>query len=113
MAEVRNAGDNAVQVFVVFSSGDFTSPRQDPRSDSTASPATPGGGCRHFWTDYYRITIVDGRCQIRELCVACGKNVRGGGINVPFAEAVRRTGRPVAQLPEWPGPHTQQNGGSL
>jgi hypothetical protein len=85
-------------------------PRQSLGSESTTT-ATPG--CSHFLADFFRIPIAGGRCQVRELCVDCGANVRGGGINVPFAEAVRRTGHGVEQLPVWAGPRQRKIGGGL
>jgi hypothetical protein len=73
-----------------------------------------GGACTHFLTDYYRVPIAGGRFQVRELCTDCGCNVRGPGINVPFAEAVKRTGHAVEQLPVWGGARQQQQiGGAL
>ena len=73
-----------------------------------------GASCPHFLTDFYRVPIAGGRCQVRQLCAVCGVNVRGGGVNVPFNEAALATGRAVADLPVWPGPRPQQKiGGDL
>ncbi len=54
--------------------------------------------CPHDYTEFRRFTCSNGSIQVREICTACGANVRGVN-HVPHAEAVARTGLPVAELP--------------
>jgi hypothetical protein len=58
--------------------------------------------CRHLRRAFFRRICSNGAVQVRELCLDCGTNVRGAGINVAHAEAVSATGAPVSMLPEMP-----------
>lgn len=49
------------------------------------------GECKHLETQFMKVICSNGAIQVREICKACGVNVRGaggrcGGFNVPHRE---------------------------
>lgn len=50
--------------------------------------------CKHDRTQLMKLVCSNGAIQVREICLACGGNARGAGINVPHSEVAN-----IGELP--------------
>lgn len=51
--------------------------------------------CKHLDARFMKVICSNGAVQVREICEACGANVRGPGVNVPHREVSNLAALPV------------------